>query len=474
MRSNTALTSTPHKETSFVYIPQDADKPLETKHVYVSNEDGTSGNEVITSLYADFLTTPLRRGTAGVIMYHNSTEPSLQRFEKANIRATILAMACGLHNLRFYGDVFVVGLHGRSICHQDIEAATISPDIRKSILNKLINSDDDSSISSSTDIYVVDWVADAAMENYFDQVAIDSLATVMQQNVQEVEETNFEEEGSTDGSEISERDMRLLDISIERPYRSLNSQQSEECVLRKETPTLCLHCRRPCTEICQKCDGAYLCVPPLSCSSKGWSHQCLCPTWLLYTQHRGELSTMPFFEWHKQLMTRELQVSEKPYREFLEKLNIYGKGWWLTETDGWEGGLGGTARNVELSRKTFLEGFCLEDPLSIPPSQHIEESEDYQERDERGLLILKSWDDYYRVRRIPLSSPVALLLTFPLTIYHSIQKYGEVPLTVANMLDRPMRLHVVGIEKELNFLDMFCEVGFILPRNIKVSYESRG
>ena len=85
-----------------------------------------------------------------------------------------------------------------------------------------------------------------------------------------------------------------------------------------------------------------------------------------------------------------------------------------------------------------------------------------------GLLTLSSWQEYYTLRNIPPSSPVCLLLTFPLTIYHAIEKYGEVPVTVAKMLDRPLRIHVVGAEKEINFFDMFKEVMFLLPEDIKV------
>jgi len=32
------------------------------------------------------------------------------------------------------------------------------------------------------------------------------------------------------------------------------------------------------------------------------------------------------------------------------------------------------------------------------------------------------------------------------------------------MLERPLRIHVVGIEKELNFVDLFREVGYLLPK----------
>ena len=45
-----------------------------------------------------------------------------------------------------------------------------------------------------------------------------------------------------------------------------------------------------------------------------------------------------------------------------------------------------------------------------------------------------------------------------------------VPVTVAKMLNRPLRLHVVGIEKELNMIDIFKEVGYLLPKDLKVNF----
>lgn len=139
---------------------------------------------------------------------------------------------------------------------------------------------------------------------------------------------------------------------------------------------------------------------------------------------------------------------------------------------GWAGGNSTSAQTVDATvRRTYQEGFApvtqipLDEPISV---------EDFHQlgavsRNACGLLQLDSWHDYYLLRRIPLSSPVALLLQFPLTIYHAIVKYGEVPVTVAKMLKRPLRIHVVGIEKEMNFLDIFREVGYLLTEDMSVS-----
>ena len=36
------------------------------------------------------------------------------------------------------------------------------------------------------------------------------------------------------------------------------------------------------------------------------------------------------------------------------------------------------------------------------------------------------------------------------------------------MLERPLRIHIVGIEKELNFVDLFRELGFLMPESLEI------
>ena len=88
--------------------------------------------------------------------------------------------------------------------------------------------------------------------------------------------------------------------------------------------------------------------------------------------------------------------------------------------------------------------------------------------DKRGLCRLSDWSEYYQLRPIPLSSPVALLLTFPLTLYYAILEYGMVPCKVARMMERPLRIDIVGVEKELHFLPLFQEAAFLLPDDLKL------
>ena len=155
--------------------------------------------------------------------------------------------------------------------------------------------------------------------------------------------------------------------------------------------------------------------------------------------------------------------------------------WWRTETDGWAAGESASARQVDITiRRSYEEGFAPVPSDQLPPSRRVCDS-DYERAGLRekansknavGLWRLSSWEEYYRLRDIPAKSPVALLCTFPLTLYRAIVEYGEVPVTVARMLQRPLRIHIVGTEKELNFLDLFKELGFLLPEDLKVRQDS--
>ena len=181
----------------------------------------------------------------------------------------------------------------------------------------------------------------------------------------------------------------------------------------------------------------------------------------------------PFEGWHMALLSRDSQISDEPCRKYLQEemgVSLERATWWRTEIGGWSGGDSQSARMIDVTRRfTYAEGFA---PVhDVPPEAPVSADEAMRlgiEKNATGLLTLTSWDQYYQLRGIPLSSPVALLLTFPLTVYYSIERYGEVPVTVARMLKRPLRIHVVGIEKEMNFLDLFKEIGYLLPEDLQV------
>lgn len=177
------------------------------------------------------------------------------------------------------------------------------------------------------------------------------------------------------------------------------------------------------------------------------------------------------------MISRKCQLSDEPYESYLEHslgvLNVdSSESWWRTERSGWKGGTSDSAKQIRLfNRLSYEDGFAIGEHL-LPPMRNvsIDECKNFTHDSETNLIQLKSWHDYYLLRGIPLESPVALLCTFPLTLYHAVQEYGKVPIIVSKMLKRPLRIHVVGVEKELNFLDLFKEFGYLLPDEVNVSF----
>ena len=213
-----------------------------------------------------------------------------------------------------------------------------------------------------------------------------------------------------------------------------------------------------------------------------WSHQCLCATWKIYVNRRNELSSFPF-SWHQSLISPPNFLSEEPYKIFLKQYKFYNCGWWKTELGGWWAATQEDRHKYDapevmnpLIHQSYVNGFYGDnqesqtnfDPNFLPLETQIIQPSKLQKDTNTNMIQLNSWEDYYELRNISLSSPVALLLTFPLTMYYAIQKYGIVPIVVSKMLRRPMRMHVVGVEKEMNFLDLFQEVGYLLPLDIQL------
>ncbi|KAL8138192.1 hypothetical protein V2J09_004193 [Rumex salicifolius] len=74
---------------------------------------------------------------------------------------------------------------------------------------------------------------------------------------------------------------------------------------------------------------------------------------------------------------------------------------------------------------------------------------------------LNCWEKYYEWRRIPLDSPVALLLHWPLTIYHTAQLICLEKMKLESDLD--ISIHYLGPDKEISQLAVFGELKALFP-----------
>ncbi|KAK9675737.1 hypothetical protein RND81_11G027000 [Saponaria officinalis] len=76
---------------------------------------------------------------------------------------------------------------------------------------------------------------------------------------------------------------------------------------------------------------------------------------------------------------------------------------------------------------------------------------------------LSSWKEYYKWRSIPLDSPAALLLQWPLTIYRAVQlNVHRMPNSEASK--EILNIHYLGPDTELSQLAVFGELLALLPQ----------
>ncbi|KAG7353421.1 hypothetical protein IV203_002776 [Nitzschia inconspicua] len=478
-----------------------------------NNEDGVTLRDVNQG---DVTEIPLLRPLhdyPGLYAYYLQ-DPCSALPRTPNVRATRLAMACGLLSMRLSGDILMVRSHPTrqphwySLSVEDVYGACeVSPDLRKIMQLQAVHREQveriiqtEAEAASETIGTTLFWLLNAAQQNYHDAAAVARMAEVMKYDRVDRNEQFDSRPEEIDLSSDDDINIQDEDSSVNTDDKNDNDKNADEptltsrgasipCVFVAKSP-LCLHCRRPTSNLCLDCHGAYFCPPPRDCRQEGWSHSCQCSTWRRYVSRRDKLSSFEYLDssWQTLLVGRDFQLSEEPYKDFLKSQlglsieqetqsgvnnsqRVTSNSWWRTETDGWAGGQSASAKQVDPTvRKTYEDGFAPLSSHQIPRQRRLTD-QDFERagihtKNTVGLWKLASWQDYYRLRGIPPSSPIALLCTFPLTIYYAIIQHGEVPVTVARMLNRPLRIHVVGAEKEMNFLDLFQEVGFLLPEDL--------
>ncbi|KAM1762737.1 hypothetical protein ACFX12_005344 [Malus domestica] len=76
-------------------------------------------------------------------------------------------------------------------------------------------------------------------------------------------------------------------------------------------------------------------------------------------------------------------------------------------------------------------------------------------------ILLSGWSEYYNLRSLPLSSPVADILSHPLTVYYILTTLN---ISSKNLLQKGKEVivHYLGPEGELDWMPAFAEVGHLL------------
>ncbi|MCD7453231.1 hypothetical protein HAX54_020174 [Datura stramonium] len=76
-------------------------------------------------------------------------------------------------------------------------------------------------------------------------------------------------------------------------------------------------------------------------------------------------------------------------------------------------------------------------------------------------ILLSGWLEYYNLRSLPLTSPVADILSHPLTVYYILTALS---ISSKNLLlkNKEVVLHYLGPEGELDWMTAFAEIGHLL------------
>ncbi|KAK0440765.1 hypothetical protein EV421DRAFT_762322 [Armillaria borealis] len=86
-----------------------------------------------------------------------------------------------------------------------------------------------------------------------------------------------------------------------------------------------------------------------------------------------------------------------------------------------------------------------------------------------------SWKGYYEWRQLPLDSPAALLLHWPMSMFMCLRELGfveEVPKLDAPR--RELRVHCVGAAREMTVIPLFGELALLLPNtDLEITFISQ-
>ncbi|XP_076444128.1 zinc finger MYND domain-containing protein 15-like isoform X2 [Babylonia areolata] len=196
-----------------------------------------------------------------------------------------------------------------------------------------------------------------------------------------------------------------------------------------------------CSEGCQQRDSP--------------SHQAVCATIKQYAARETELCHLPF-TFAKE--TTDRMFHEHKAVDFLKRHGVYGRGLWRRESP--------------LLHKTQTQRKC-------GYFTNREEDDQWILTEERSLLTscpatpppspsapLCDWQQYYVFRGLPLHSPVAAVLSCPLTLYFILTtclRNDDPELFQRLVSGQTFVIHILGVEKEVEMKEAFLECARLLP-----------
>ncbi|XP_076959386.1 uncharacterized protein LOC143635433 [Bidens hawaiensis] len=192
---------------------------------------------------------------------------------------------------------------------------------------------------------------------------------------------------------------------------------------------------------CDNCNGIIYCTA--LCQKQHWkeSHKGVCGLYKAMMDREDELAISIF----------TFPCSNEHPCKYLEMYGVHKKGMWR--------------------RKCPCYSHC---PFGLlPTTDKLSESWGGLDDDEfphefvmqkNGLsnpTLLASWPEYYNLRALPLSSPVADILSHPLTVYYILTTLSVVSKNLL-LKGKEVILHYIGPEEELDWMPAFAEISHML------------
>uniref|UniRef100_UPI00398EF142 zinc finger MYND domain-containing protein 15-like n=1 Tax=Pristiophorus japonicus TaxID=55135 RepID=UPI00398EF142 len=216
------------------------------------------------------------------------------------------------------------------------------------------------------------------------------------------------------------------------------------------TLTACEQCKAVlyCSENCQRLDW--------SKSPEDSSHRYWCQKLLEFMDHGEALADFPF------TYTSEV-TSEVFDRELFLTRHELNSGYWLGES-------------------MLVSGYKVEKHNSFEmdtiPEFLKERTNPYDPLRKEGAILLQdvpiepanvkvpfvTWKSYYQWRGLGIDSPVAVLLSCPLTIYHIITSLVPLHFPELNILNKQsLKIHILEAQKQFEIRMVFWELAVLLP-----------
>ncbi|XP_033278987.1 zinc finger MYND domain-containing protein 15 isoform X1 [Orcinus orca] len=223
----------------------------------------------------------------------------------------------------------------------------------------------------------------------------------------------------------------------------------------------CHVCHRHSFEVkltpCPQCGAVLYCGE--ACLQADWkrcpddvSHRFWCPRLAAFMERAGELATLPF--------TYTAEVTSETFNKeaFLASRGLT-RGYWTQLSMLIPGpGTLGHPRGSTPSLSVLLNG----DPYQLLQGDGPALMPPVPPDPPRGLF--GSWQDYYTWRGLSLDSPMAVLLTYPLTMYYVITHLVPQSFPELNIQNKQsLKIHVMEAGKEFDLIMVFWELLVLLP-----------